>query len=84
VTLLDVYKELVTIAARLSALEAQHITGQSQSTDHEMRMRALERFRFTLMGAASATGALSGIISGWLAHLHGLPLRPVPGCRGGR
>lgn len=71
ITALDLFRELVTISARLATLEAQ---GTSQSTDvqdHETRIRVLERFRSAMVGAATLTGAAAGFITSYLPHLHG-------------
>lgn len=40
------------------------------STDHESRIRALERFRFTLIGAGGVTGGLVGYVVNYIGNLH--------------
>ena len=47
---------------RMRVVEA-HPENAGVVTDHENRVRALERFRFTLMGAAAAFGALSASLT---------------------
>lgn len=37
--------------------------------DHESRLRALERFRFTIAGAAVFGGVLSGFAGYWIGHI---------------
>jgi len=37
--------------------------------DHESRIRALERFRYTIAGVSFIGGALSGFAGYWLGHL---------------
>lgn len=36
--------------------------------DHEMRIRALERFRFTLLGGGALGGALAGWFASWVTQ----------------
>ena len=39
--------------------------------DHEGRIRALERFRYTLAGVAAVGGVLAGLVGQWIAqHVH--------------
>lgn len=40
----------------------------TQTSDHEARIRVLERFRFTLLGYASALGIASGSLSDVIYH----------------
>ena len=62
--LLDVYAEQVKMGAQLDVIKEQ----LKAIPDHEARMRALERFRFTLLGAAIAGEALAGVIGWFLAQ----------------
>jgi len=58
IRLIDIYTSVVRTETKVSAIE-------SQLPDHETRLRALERFRWSLMGA----GIASGGVSGWIANL---------------
>ena len=37
--------------------------------DHESRIRALEQFRYRIVGAAVIGGGLSGFVGYWIGHL---------------
>jgi len=58
VRLLDIYTIVVETRTKVGHIE-------QQLPDHETRLRALERFKWTLMGAASA----AGVLSGWITNL---------------
>jgi hypothetical protein len=73
ITLRDVYEaqqaengQLAAIGTQLATLTARVDerlgSGQRKMEDHEKRIRAIERFRFTLVGAAMATSAVSSTI----------------------
>jgi len=63
VTTADLFRELRTISETVIRLEER----VAAVGDHETRIRQLERFRFTLLGASSTVGALAGIASSLLA-----------------
>jgi hypothetical protein len=42
----------------------------TKADDHEGRIRTLERFRFTLIGAGGVAGGLVGFLVNYLANLH--------------
>jgi hypothetical protein len=44
-------------------------TKLSAITDHESRIRSLERFRYALVGAATVGGALSGLAGYLIGHV---------------
>jgi hypothetical protein len=73
ITLRDVYDaqqaengQLMSIGTQLATLTARVDerlgSGARKMEDHEKRIRAIERFRFTLVGAAMATSAVSSTI----------------------
>lgn len=43
---------------------------ESRGTDHESRIRSLERFRWTVLGAASIAGGGLGYLASYLGQLH--------------
>ena len=75
VTIGDLYRELVGMRSDLTRVlahqEATDLINRGAEqihADHEARLRTLERFRYTLMGVAIATGAGSGYIGYILGH----------------
>ena len=55
------------VEARLRVVEAR-----PTSPDHEGRLRALEKFRYTVGGLALVGGIVAGWLGEWLAvHVHG-------------
>ncbi len=62
VTILDVYTKQIELGAQLAVIHEQ----LRAIPDHESRLRALERFRFTLMGAAIAVSAAVSGVGTWL------------------
>ena len=77
ITLRDVYDRQGIHAELLTGLNTQLATlstridgrlneGERTMTDHEGRLRALERFRFTLVGGAIVGGSLSGAVAALL------------------
>jgi hypothetical protein len=75
VTIGDLYRELVGMRSDLSRVlahqEATDLINRSADqihADHETRLRALERFRFTLGGLAIVGGAVSGYVGYLLGH----------------
>ena len=77
VTIADLYRELVGMRSDLTRVlakqEATDVRNQSAEitvTDHETRIRALERFRFTLGGLAIVGGAAAGWVGYILGHVY--------------
>lgn len=66
ITTADLFRELTAMTVKLAVIEAQGVTAANQRADHEARLRILERFRWTLFGAASAVGSASGIVAALL------------------
>lgn len=62
VGILDLYKMLIDIQAQMAVMNEK----LADIPDHELRIRALERARFTLVGVALTLGALAGTLSAWL------------------
>lgn len=74
ITLRDVYDQQAAHTGTLSALSTQLATltaridgrldtGQETMTDHEGRIRGLERFKYLLLGGCIVGGSLSGAVS---------------------
>ena len=74
ITIRDVYdaqqdssRQLTAIGTQLATLTTRVDTrldsGQATMADHEARLRALERFRYTLLGAAVAASAISSALA---------------------
>ena len=75
VSIADLYRELVGMRSDLTRVLAhQEATdlinrgAEQVHADHEARLRALERFRFTLGGLAIVGGAASGYVGYLLGH----------------
>ena len=75
VTIGDLYRELVGMRSDLSRVlahqEATDLINRGAEqihADHEARLRALERFRFTLGGLAIVGGAAAGYVGYILGH----------------
>jgi hypothetical protein len=75
VTIGDLYRELVGMRSDLSRVlahqEATDLINRGAEqihADHETRLRALERFRFTLGGLAVVGGAVAGWVGYVLGH----------------
>ena len=69
VTTADLYRKLNDISETTVRMEER----VRVLPDFEQRLRVVERFRYTLMGAAVATGTASGIISALLTSKGGHP-----------
>jgi hypothetical protein len=70
ITVADLYREMSGMRAdvgraleRLTVVEVRNSAADTIHTDHEARIRVLERFRFTLMGAAMLAGSAAGVIA---------------------
>ena len=75
VTIADLYRELIGMRndinkalTRIEVLDTRHTDIDQLGRDHESRLRALERFRYTLAGMAVLGGAASGYIGYLLGH----------------
>jgi hypothetical protein len=66
VTTADLYRKLNDISETTIRMEER----VKVLPDFEQRLRIVERFRYTLMGAAVAAGGVSGIITGLLTKGH--------------
>lgn len=65
--------KLGEMGAQLAVIAEQLKTASGTNLDHEGRLRALERFRFSLMGAAvviSLTCSAAGSLITWLIEHH--------------
>lgn len=65
VRLVDVFAEQIKMGAQLAVIQEQLRVSALTDTDHEARLRTLERFRFTLMGAAVMVSAVVSGVGTW-------------------
>ena len=63
ITTADLYRELTSMTVKLAVIEAQTTAAQHVDTEHENRLRALERFKWALFGGAATVGAGAGVIA---------------------
>lgn len=70
ITAADLYREVTGMRAevaaaltKLAVIETRNGLSDQAHADQEARLRALERFRYSLMGAAILAGTLAGSIS---------------------
>jgi hypothetical protein len=77
ITAADLYREVTGMRAEVSAaltklavIETRNGLSDQAHADQEMRLRALERFRYSLMGAAVLAGSLAGFISALVTTAH--------------
>lgn len=76
VTVADLYRELTGLRTDLQAahmtlrvIEERDQGTRTTLTDHETRIRLLERFRWTIAGLATAGGVIAGYV-GYLVGGH--------------
>lgn len=73
VTVADLYRELSglrnDIQQALTTLKVIEATAPAQLADHESRIRALERFRFSLLGAAVTISATVSALGTWIGFI---------------
>jgi hypothetical protein len=63
--------DLVRALTHMERIDARGEVADKQLADYEQRLRALERFRWSLMGAAASAGALAGALGGWVGYILG-------------
>ena len=70
ITAADLYREVTGMRAEVSAaltklavIETRNGLSDQAHVDQEMRLRTLERFRYSLMGAAVLAGTASGFVA---------------------
>lgn len=75
VTIADIYREMVGMRSdvvraltRIEVLDVRNVDADRLHTDHEARLRGLERFRYTLGGLALIGGAVAGYVGYLLGH----------------
>jgi hypothetical protein len=70
VTVADLYRELADLRTDMQQvitnLKVIKATAPVQLADHEGRIRTLERFRFTLLGAAVVVSAIVSAAGTWI------------------
>lgn len=69
ITSADLYRKMEDLRVNVTVALEKITAFDRLTADHEGRIRILEQFRFTLLGAASAVGAGSGVLSAVLAEL---------------
>lgn len=77
VTLADLFRvmsamqvDVSRVATKLEVLDARNKSADQLDADHEQRLRALEAFRWKVVGLAFAVSALMGFVTAWLpSHL---------------
>jgi hypothetical protein len=62
VSLLDIYTKQIEMKVQLAVINEK----LADLPDHEARLRTLERFRFTLLGAAVAVSAVVSTVGTWV------------------
>ena len=67
VTTADLYRELIGMRVDVTRVITKLDTAEKVDQDHEARIRQLERFRFTLLGATIAASALFSGLGAWIA-----------------
>lgn len=74
VTMADLWRELTGMRTdvnkaleRLAVLDVRNATADTVHVDHEARLRMLERFKYTLLGAATLAGSAAGVLAGVLS-----------------
>jgi hypothetical protein len=70
ITVADLYREVTGMRSetltKLATIETRDAMTSMMQTDHESRLRVLERFRYTLLGASLLAGSAAGIIASLL------------------
>ena len=76
VTIGDLYRELVGMRqditralTRIEVIDTRNVDADRLHNDHESRLRALERFRFTMGGLAIVGEIVAGVVGYWLGHV---------------
>jgi hypothetical protein len=77
ITMADLYRELTGMRAdvaraltRIEVIDTRNGDADKLHADHEARIRALEQFRYKLLGAAVVIGGASGYVGYLLGHAH--------------
>jgi len=76
ITAADLYREVTGMRAevgaaltKLAVIEARNGMYDRELSDQEVRLRALERFRYSLMRAAVLAGMLAGTLAGFISPI---------------
>lgn len=76
VTIADLYRELTGMRTdigkaltRLEVIDARDQAAAEVDRDHEGRLRALEAFRWKLVGIALCISVAAGLLSGYLTYV---------------
>lgn len=61
------------LEGKIDQLLASHVNQKETTDDHEVRIRALEKGRWKLVGAMSVAGTVFGTFITWILNKGGLP-----------
>jgi hypothetical protein len=62
----DMRTDITKALTRIEVIDSCKADSDKLHTDHETRLRALEHFRFTLLGAAVAVSAVISVAGTWI------------------
>ena len=75
VTMGDIYREITAMRAdvtraltRIEVIDSRNIDADRIHADHEGRLRALERFRYTLLGVCIVVSGASSFVGYLIGH----------------
>ena len=66
----DMRADVMNALQKAAVFDARLTAFDAVNSDHEARIRVVERFRYTLMGAAGLIGAASGVVSALITAHH--------------
>lgn len=69
----DMHKDVTKALERLAQIDQRNTNADGIHTDHEARLRMLERWKYTMIGASGVVGAIAGWIAQYLASRGGHP-----------
>jgi hypothetical protein len=70
VTTADLYREIREISANQTKTLVMLDLAAKTDSDHEVRLRAVEAFRYKALGAAAAVSAVVSVLVVYLSNLH--------------
>jgi hypothetical protein len=70
ITVKDLYMELhgmredfTRVLLHMEKIDTRNEIADRERSDHELRLRILERFRYAVFGASTLAGAMSGVLA---------------------
>jgi hypothetical protein len=69
ITSADLYRKMEDLRVNVTIALEKISAFDRMAGDYEARLRVLERFRFTLLGASAAIGTCSGVLSALITAL---------------